>query len=198
MFPETIPFAQEALGDIAPDAINLWIGNEQVVSSMHKDHYENLFYVSSGEKVFTLCPPADAPFLYQREFETGTFCRNENREWIVRQDYENSEEEDEAKVPSRVHWIEGDVEPLVNNPTAFREDQPLLSLAHPIRVHVKAGEMLYLPALWFHRVTQTTETVGVNYWFDMQFDSPGWCYFNLLQQLQATQERKQKIENEGT
>lgn len=66
MFPETISFAEQAFG-VAPDAVNLWIGNEQAVSSMHKDHYENCFYVCCGEKIFTLCPPADAPFLYQKE-----------------------------------------------------------------------------------------------------------------------------------
>ena len=31
---------------------------------------------------------------------------------------------------------------------------PLLKMAHPIQVRVNAGEMLYLPSLWFHRVTQ--------------------------------------------
>jgi jumonji domain-containing protein 7 len=43
------------------------------VSSIHKDHYENLFYVLSGEKVFTICPPFDAPFLREREFDGGAF-----------------------------------------------------------------------------------------------------------------------------
>ena len=42
-------------------------------------------------------------------------------------------------------------------------------------------EMLYLPSLWYHRVTQTRETVAVNYWYDMRFDSPHWCYFNFMQ-----------------
>jgi peptidyl-lysine (3S)-dioxygenase / protease len=52
-------------------------------------------------------------------------------------------------------------------------------------VQVQAGELLYLPSLWFHRVTQTRETLGINYWYDMKFDSPLWCYFNLLQNAQA-------------
>jgi jumonji domain-containing protein 7 len=89
-----------------------------------------------------------------------------------------------------VKWIQGNVEPLVDNKDAAPTNQPLLSLTHPRRVHVKAGEMLYLPALWFHQVTQTCETVGINYWYDMQFDSPNWCYFNLLQQLQIVDSTK--------
>lgn len=190
LFPETIDFAEEAFGGVSPDAVNLWIGNEQAVSSMHKDHYENLFYVLSGEKVFTLCPPADAPFLYQSEFDSGTFCQKQNGEWAVREDQVDEVEDSTSEsVSARVKWIEGDVEPLVEDKEAFQHQNqhPLLSLAHPIRVHVKAGEMLYVPALWFHRVTQTCETVGINYWYDMQFDSPAWCYFNLLQQLQVVE-----------
>jgi len=194
LFPETIDFAEEAFG-VVPDAVNLWIGNEQVVSSMHKDHYENLFYVLSGEKVFTLCPPADAPFLYQKEFDSGTFCQTKNAKWVVQQDYVKCEAN--AREPAQVQWIEGDVEPLLNDSSGIRKDHSLLSLTHPIRVHVKAGEMLYLPALWFHRVTHTCETVGVNYWYDMQFDSPGWCYFNFLQQLQVVETKDDDVTEES-
>jgi jumonji domain-containing protein 7 len=54
-FPSGIEWAEEAFGPSQPlDAVNLWMGNELAVSSMHKDHYENLFYVASGEKIFTV------------------------------------------------------------------------------------------------------------------------------------------------
>jgi jumonji domain-containing protein 7 len=45
------------------------------------------------------------------------------------------------------------------------------------------GDMLYLPALWYHRVTQSEETISVNYWYDFNFLSPNWIYFNMLQQI---------------
>jgi jumonji domain-containing protein 7 len=179
MFPGTINFAQEVFG-VSPDAVNLWIGNEQAVSSMHKDHYENLFYVLTGENVFVLCPPAYAPFLYQAEFDSGTFQQEKSGEYLVK----------ENDGDSRVKWIQGNVEPLVDNKDAVPTNQPTFSLTHPIRVHVKAGEMLHLPALWFHRVAQICETIGINYWYEMQFDSPNWCYFNLLQQLQVVDSTK--------
>ena len=70
--PMSFPWAEEAFGTTV-DAINLWMGNERAVSSMHKDHYENLFYVASGEKIFTICPPAESPFLYERPVPTGRF-----------------------------------------------------------------------------------------------------------------------------
>lgn len=128
-------------------------------------------------------------FLYQREFDSGTFHQQTNGEWVVQQDYTTND----CSECFRVQWIEGDVEPFLHqSPDDSKRDDchSLLSLTHPIRVHVKAGEMLYLPALWFHRVSQTCETVGVNYWYDMQFDSPHWCYFNFLQQLQVVESNR--------
>ena len=47
-----IPWATEALGGCLPEAVNLWIGNHSSETSFHKDHYENLYAVVSGEKQF--------------------------------------------------------------------------------------------------------------------------------------------------
>jgi len=55
--PENFPFAEEVLG--GPDAINIWIGNEQSVTSTHRDPYENLYLVLRGGKTFTLWAPVD-------------------------------------------------------------------------------------------------------------------------------------------
>lgn len=42
-----------------------------------------------------------------------------------------------------------------------------------MHVVVESGETLYLPALWYHQVSQTCHkapyTLAVNYWFDMEF-----------------------------
>jgi jumonji domain-containing protein 7 len=186
-FPDSIEWAAEAFGVGPPDAVNLWIGNQHSTSSMHKDHYENMFYVLEGEKVFTVCPPADAPFLNECECLAGDFICS-GGEWKVRQQWNASSNSDnhdgtttdDGAVPATVRWIAANVlDPAHYDSKEF----PLLRHAHPIEIRVKAGEMLYLPALWFHSVTQTTETLGVNYWYDMKFDSAAWCYFHFLQQL---------------
>lgn len=196
LFPKSFPFAEKAFDTGAPDAINLWIGNERSISSMHKDHYENLFYVLSGEKIFTILPPADVPFLYERSFPSGTFehVKSKSKEkdeddeeedgyWHIVPDNE-SDEGDEYKVK----WIEPDITDFEsiheNSDKSHSHPYPKLVNVHPKSVKVRAGEMLYLPALWFHRVTQTCETVGINYWYDMKFDSK-WCYFNFLQHLES-------------
>mmetsp|Transcript_9793 Transcript_9793/g.16042 ORF Transcript_9793/g.16042 Transcript_9793/m.16042 type:complete len:407 (+) Transcript_9793:154-1374(+) len=208
LFPPTFPFAEEAFGTGPPDAINLWIGNERSVSSMHKDHYENLFYVCSGQKEFVLCPPADVVFLQEGEFSSGTFCprMHDNNEaggesnnesnhssWTVVADDNNTGNREEGlqheMLEATTRWIEPDIKKYMENKAnKATEEFPLLSKAHPIKVLVSEGEMLYIPSLWYHRVTQTCETVGVNYWYDMKFDSPHWCYFNFLQNLKVKQE----------
>lgn len=37
--PAFLELGKEAFGN-EPDAVNIWIGDERAVSSMHKDHYE--------------------------------------------------------------------------------------------------------------------------------------------------------------
>jgi peptidyl-lysine (3S)-dioxygenase / protease len=73
MTEDFISWAEEAFGTNGPDAMNLWIGNSQAQSSLHKDYYENLFYVASGEKIFTLYPPSDAAILPTRTVPTLRF-----------------------------------------------------------------------------------------------------------------------------
>ena len=64
-----------------------------------------------------------------------------------------------------ISWIDSDPD----NPLDLIK-HPKLQYTHPIHVTVHAGEMLYIPALWYHQVSQTCVTIAVNYWYDMKFD----------------------------
>ena len=231
LFPRSFPWAEEAFfgqspagadmnACVGPDAVNLWMGDERAVSAMHKDHYENLFYVLSGEKVFGLCPPSDAPFLYEKQVLSGRFevsskgsdddddddddgtkqqhLEPTTRNWSVALDREEettNPSSSDNKKHSKVHWIATDLFGNNSDRVDKGEEFPLSKYAHPITIKVRAGELLYLPSLWFHRVTQTRETIGINYWYDMNFESPMWCYFHLLQQVRPSQE--QSTNNRG-
>lgn len=131
-------FAAEAFGS-QPDAVNLWIGDSRSVSSMHKDPYENMFLVTAGQKVFTLRPPCDVTLLDEQEFVAATYVKG--RDGLLHAEIDVPE--------SRVSWI-------VSEPTGD-------DVACPVVCEVSPGEMLYLPAYWYHRVEQQDFTVGIKY-----------------------------------
>ena len=163
--------ASEAFG-AAPDAVNLWVaaapagGRATPVSSTHCDHYENLMVVLRGEKSFTLLPPMDAALLYKREFPVARWAHDAaacsgapgGRCWALRP----CGGEGGARVP----WIEADPDA----PDAARF--PLAAHTSPLRLTLRRGEALYLPALWLHQVGVGSgarePTIAVNSWFDMQ------------------------------
>uniref|UniRef100_A0A3Q2DU11 Jumonji domain containing 7 n=1 Tax=Cyprinodon variegatus TaxID=28743 RepID=A0A3Q2DU11_CYPVA len=136
------------------------------MTSMHKDPYENLYCVVSGEKRFILLPPTDRPFIPYGLYQSAVYQEQEGGEFQV---IDNS---DSNKVP----WIP--LDPL--DPDLER--YPQYRLARPLVCSVKAGEMLYLPSLWFHHVQQSQGCIAVNFWYDMEYDIK-YNYFQLLESL---------------
>nr|XP_054306439.1 bifunctional peptidase and (3S)-lysyl hydroxylase JMJD7 isoform X1 [Pongo pygmaeus] len=192
-----VPWASEALGKM-PDAVNFWLGEAAAVTScrlgvqgsehdglpppvplpsipcpraffllaVHKDHYENLYCVVSGEKHFLLHPPSDRPFIPYELYTPATYQLTEEGTFKV------VDEEAMEKVP----WIP--LDPLVPDLARY----PSYSQAQALRCTVRAGEMLYLPALWFHHVQQSQGCIAVNFWYDMEYDLK-YSYFHLLDSL---------------
>lgn len=160
-----VSWMSDAVGKF-PDAVNFWLGEASAVTSMHKDHYENLYCVISGEKKFILLPPTDRPFIPYGEYQPAVYHQREDGEFEVI-DQVGSE-----KVP----WIP--LDPL--DPDLDRYPQYLR--ARPLHCSVKAGEMLYLPSLWFHHVQQSHGCIAVNFWYDMEYDIK-YNYFQLLEKL---------------
>lgn len=194
--PKSLPLGDEVFkSDVEGEleAVNLWIGDERSVSSIHKDHFENMYAVVSGEKTFTLFPPTDVAYLgrYAREYRTLRYAVK------TQSDSSNSKDEGVAEVEysldppgsavtasnsssnsslalelradgcptERLQWL-----PLDPDDPEVTAKYPLLGHAPPLRCTVRAGEVLYIPAMWYHRVSQTCLTVAVNYWYDQRFD----------------------------
>lgn len=177
-----IPWATEALGCL-PEAVNLWIGNHVSQTSFHKDHYENLYAVVSGEKHFILLPPTDVHRMYIRKYPQANYSYSkETGEFKL--ELENSER--------FVPWCSVNPYPSPGTQEKAMSEFPFyFNGPKPFECTVKAGEILYLPSMWFHHVRQSPDkhgrTIAINYWYDMQFDIK-YAYFNFLQSVrfQAT------------
>ncbi|KAI4304188.1 hypothetical protein MLD38_039737 [Melastoma candidum] len=185
---DEIPWMSEAMGSF-PDAVNIWIGNGESATWFHKDHYENLYAVICGEKRFTLIPPCEFHRMYVREYPAAEYVYSEDTG-----DFELRLEEPKRQVP----WCSVDPYPSPEDLERMKREFPLyFNGPKPIEVTVKAGEMLYLPSMWFHHVQQNGDergglAVAVNYWYDMQFDIK-YAYFNFLQSIQVEQESEELL-----
>jgi len=82
------------------------------------------------------------------------------------------EDEDEVQRSTSVAPQAGGVQWIWLDPEdpAAAAQHPPYSLASPLRIEVQVGEVLYLPAMWLHRVSQTCVSIAVNFWYDMRFD----------------------------
>jgi len=196
---EEISWASEAFG-ARPDAINFWMGGSRSITSTHKDHYENLYAVVRGSKKFLLYPPVTLPFMPYDLYTTAQFKRTSPGVYDVVDvknhvcceicvtlcdAHELSNSREKAKElnslcdchkPSKVPWIAVDpLAPDLRHMNQFRH-------ARSLEVTLKAGDLLYLPSLWFHHVRQGDGTVAVNYWYDMSYDLK-YVYYRFLERL---------------
>merc|ERR1712146_100888 len=85
---------------------------------------------------------------------------------------------------TKIKWSPVDVGENVQLEEKKLKYPKFLTHANPITVSVKAGEVLYLPSLWYHRVTQTEVTIAVNFWHDMKFGY-NYVYYNFLDQISS-------------
>lgn len=167
--PPSIPFARVAL-EQAPDAVNFWLGSSASVTALHKDNYENIYVQILGQKHFVLLPPVDAPCVNEREVLAGTYAPKADAEGADQEigDLLIQIDEPEDYVPFAT-W---DPDTPSVNPTQYSR------FARPMRVTLNEGDMLYLPALWYHKVSQSCNDEGlccaVNYWYDLDFSGGFW------------------------
>ncbi|KAJ3394141.1 JmjC domain-containing protein 7 [Lobulomyces angularis] len=166
--PKEIFWASEVF-DKKPDACNFWLGDNKAKTSLHKDNYENIYLVIAGKKTFSLYPPTDFVFLKEKPFETGIFTTSD------------------VQLSNDTIW---EIKPL-NSKTPWVSVNPQQAEIQPIIVEVSAGDVFYLPSLWYHQVEQESTclekgfnaTIAVNYWYDLDYDDARFSYFQLLRSV---------------
>ncbi|ESZ98395.1 hypothetical protein SBOR_1273 [Sclerotinia borealis F-4128] len=148
-----ISFARIALQQ-DPDAINLWIGNSHSVTSLHKDPYQNIYVQILGQKHFTLLPPLFHSCINEVSLPSTSYMRSTSNPSILIIELDSPATE----LPIAT-W---DPDQPSKNPTKYSH------LAQPMHVTLEKGDMLYLPALWYHKVGQSCGDEGIcvaaNYW----------------------------------
>ncbi|OIW29810.1 phospholipase A2 [Coniochaeta ligniaria NRRL 30616] len=178
--PRDIPFARIALQK-DPDATNLWIGNSRSVTALHKDNYENIYAQILGRKHFVLLPPVCHPCVNERRLTPATYVRDDGGAGLELK-------EDDGGQAETVPFATWDPDFPERNATAYS------SLAKPITVTLDPGDFLYLPAMWYHKVSQTSSDEGicvaVNYWYDMEFSGPLYCLDTLVRSVYSKIEQK--------
>jgi jumonji domain-containing protein 7 len=174
--PKSIPFAKIALAQ-EPDAVNFWLGNSRSVTALHKDNYENVYVQILGRKHFVLLPPVEAPCVAERSVLAGTYAPVGEGDDVQGEELGIRIDDPEEYVPFAT-W---DPDVPTENTT------PYSKYSQPLRVTLDEGDMLYLPALWYHKVSQSCDEEGlccaVNYWYDLDFSGGFWSMANHVRSV---------------
>lgn len=139
---------------------------------MHKDPYENIYCVISGYKDFILIPPIDLHNVPRKRYPCGVYKTTDP----VTMSMKIEAILDERKRPQEIEWVS--IDPM--NPD-FKKF-PEYKNATVYEVRVNAGDILYLPSLWYHHVRQNHKCIAVNFWYDMDYDSR-YCYYKMVEHL---------------
>lgn len=172
--PKSIAWARIAL-EKDPDAINFWLGNSSSTTALHKDNYENVYVQVLGKKHFVLLPPVEAPCVNEKAVLAATYASvSDSKGDIKKEDLVVSIDEpgDGDSQGTYVPFATWDPDSPEEHATPFSQ------YSRPIRVTLEEGDMLYLPALWYHKVSQSCNAEGlccaVNYWYDLDFNGGFW------------------------
>ncbi|KAH8599833.1 cupin-like domain-containing protein [Bisporella sp. PMI_857] len=170
-----------------PDAVNLWIGNSLSTTALHKDPYENIYVQLIGRKHFVLLPSLAQPCVNERSLPQARYTRMSDGSFKI------LEYTAEDHVPVAC-W-----DPVT--PELGIETTKYSNKVNPIRLTLDEGDMLYLPALWYHKVSQTASREGIccaaNYWYDIEFEGHLWAVSELVRNVGVSQLSVKREEDEG-
>ena len=144
----------------------IWLGTRSNVSC-HHDTYDNLACVIAGRRRFTLFEPTLIGKLY-----VGPI--------------------DNTMAGAPVSLAASADGPGDGSGEGLKEQYPLFEeiRAQALRVELEAGDALYLPKLWWHKVESLAPLNGlVNYWWDAFSAGPDAPYTSMLLALIAIAER---------
>lgn len=201
MLPDHLPL----MGNLVPYQLNAWIGcsEDGTSSGFHHDFHDNFYMLLSGEKQFRIASPnftTEAPTFGCRGNSNVLVHRNglisyqgksiredgarvvDVLKWKLRKypsDDEAREALEEARLDEMMSRVDGG--PKISKfPPSFCMQST--AYGEYITETLKAGEMLYLPASFYHEVVSFNSSdaphhMAINYWYyppssDGTFEQP--------------------------
>ncbi|EDO00647.1 hypothetical protein SS1G_03120 [Sclerotinia sclerotiorum 1980 UF-70] len=143
-------------------------GNSHSVTSLHKDPYQNIYVQIIGQKHFTLLPPIFHSCINEVSLASSSYIRSNSDTSILTMEPDSP--------PTELPIATWDPDVPSKNPTKYS------FLAQPIHVTLEKGDMLYLPALWYHKVGQSCGDEGIcvaaNYCFAQDLSTEKWIDYS--------------------
>ncbi len=131
-------------------SVNIWHAPQTCCTNVHYDDHDNLLIVTEGTKTVELCPPSciRGSGIYSEHANHPAVLRNAN----IR------EEEQKERIQSEI------------------EATRILKQKRTHIISVNAGEALYIPQGWWHRVESTPSSsnegcTAINIWFEYRHSS---------------------------
>ncbi|CAJ1361057.1 unnamed protein product [Effrenium voratum] len=136
-------------GDPVPNGVHTYIGCHRNTTSLHFDGYENLMLCVFGAKRIWLFPPSDARFLYP-----------------LGESISKPQDFTRSAIPPFTRF--GDFSPEMQARFVG------YGKAKVLEVQLRAGDLLYLPAGWWHCVQGSEEpNMILNWWFSVHPSKTG-------------------------
>ena len=160
-----IPWADDTLVNL--DALNFWMGRYPTRTSWHRDHFENMYVVLRGCKIVRLLPPTDSYRMKLKAYSQSTWSSADDgtfSTWTLKPT------QDDALLWSSLMpctCLESRIDGLCSSCRHLYPNMPL-------EIEVHAGDVLYIPATWYHEIhhKDTGETtIAINFWYDMIHDA---------------------------
>ncbi|XP_062507800.1 bifunctional peptidase and (3S)-lysyl hydroxylase Jmjd7-like [Corticium candelabrum] len=150
---EELPFVK---GLLTRRQLNLWLSDGNTLGKLHFDPFDNLLCQISGTKHVTLYEPHNNTRLYESHIPEALLGFDQQGHQFRRK-----------KLLDSTSMVMSPVD--ITRPDTKRF--PLFSSVSPMHCTIHPGDVLYMPAFWWHEVQSTPDqkekrNMAVNYWYE--------------------------------
>lgn len=138
---------------------SLWIGPAGTVTPLHFDWHPNILCQLAGEKTVLILPPECSSDLYPTPEAPAADPKDTANPTIESQSWLR-----DPPIPRRQVENASQIDPEEPDLLAFPKAEAVLRDRLEV-CHLRQGECLFLPPLWWHHVRAETASVSISHWF---------------------------------